>query len=126
MKRISIYIFAICLAMAVSANAADVTLAWDANSESYLGGYRVHYGTTSKTYTTTLNVQNVTQYTIPDLEEGVMYFFAVTAYGNTGTWEDGSKVESDYSDEIAYTIRPEQVTIYFLDRPQRITAIFDE
>ncbi len=118
MKRISIYIFAICLAMAVSVQAADVTLAWDANSESYLEGYRVHYGTTSKTYTTTIDAQNVTQYTVPDLEEGTMYFFAVTAYGN--------EAESDYSDEIAYTIRPEQVTIYFLDRPQRITAIFDE
>ena len=32
--------------------ASDVTLAWDANSEADLAGYKIHYGLASGVYTT--------------------------------------------------------------------------
>lgn len=45
--------------------AADLTLAWDPAPGAT--GYKLYYGTTSKVYTTTIDVKNVTQYTIKDL-----------------------------------------------------------
>ena len=44
------------LLLSVWARAQQVTLTWDANTESDLAGYKVHYGTDSRAYTTTLDV----------------------------------------------------------------------
>jgi len=78
-------------------SAADVTLAWDANSESDLAGYVLHYGTSSGNYTSNIDVGNTTQYTITGLQSGVTYYFAATAY-------DNNNLESTYSQELAYTV----------------------
>jgi len=43
--------------------AEQVTLAWDPNTESDLAGYKIHYGTTSRSYTSTVDVNRVTTYT---------------------------------------------------------------
>jgi hypothetical protein len=72
-----------------------VTLAWDPNSEPDLGGYIVYYGVRSRLYTNAINVGNVTTNTVTGLVEGVLYYFAVTAYNTNG-------LESDYSDEVTY------------------------
>jgi|GEM_PF-4704807 len=72
-----------------------VTLAWDPNSEPDLGGYIVYYGVRSRLYTNAINVGNVTTNTVTGLVEGVLYYFAVTAYNTHG-------LESDYSDEVTY------------------------
>ena len=69
-----------------------VTLAWNANSETNIGGYKLYYGTATRAYTNVVNVGNVTTFSIPDLVEGVTYFFAVTAYNTLGA-------ESDFSTE---------------------------
>ena len=66
--------------MPVVASAADVTIAWDANEEPDLKGYVLYYGTSSGHYTGHVDVGNQTQYTIPELQDGVTYYFAVTAY----------------------------------------------
>lgn len=47
------------------AHAADVTLAWDKSDGA--AGYKIYYGTTSRTYTTVIDVKNVLTYTITDL-----------------------------------------------------------
>ena len=39
-------------------HAATVTLAWDANTESDLKGYIIHYGTTSGVYSEIVDVAN--------------------------------------------------------------------
>ena len=75
--------------------AADVTLAWNPNTEEDLAGYRIYYGTASGDYDHTLEVGNQTEYTVTGLEEGLLYYFAATAY-------DLSWNESDYSNEIVY------------------------
>ena len=80
----------------VAAQCADVTLAWDANTESDLAGYRLHYGTTSGNYTGSSDVGNVTQYTITNLQDGVTYYFAATAYDTAGN-------VSSYSSELVHT-----------------------
>lgn len=76
---------------------ASLNLAWDANVESDVTGYRLHYGTVSQTYTNHTDVGNQTAATITGLAEGVQYFFSVTAY-------DVSNLESDYSTEVSYTV----------------------
>lgn len=76
--------------------APRVTLAWDANSEPDLSGYKLHYGTTSGAYTETIDVGNSTTATMPNLPSGSTYFFVVTAY-NT------ERLESLPSNEASYT-----------------------
>jgi len=74
----------------------QVSLTWDANSEPDLAGYRLYWGTASRTYTQTNEVVNVTTTTVSNLTEEVTYYFAVTAYKN-------SSLESDFSDEVSFT-----------------------
>lgn len=75
------------------AEAASVSLAWDAASG--VSGYKVHYGTASGNYTASADVGNATSASVPNLSDGTRYYFAVTAY-------DSSKTESDYSNEVSY------------------------
>ena len=77
----------------VAEASVTVTLAWDTNQEPDVIGYKVHYGTLSKNYQYTVDINNNTSCTIGGLEEGKTYFFAVTAYN--------SLFESDYSMELA-------------------------
>ena len=74
----------------------SVNLAWDPNSEPDLAGYRVYFGTGSGNYTQTMEVETPSA-TVPDLTEGVVYYFAVTAYNTEG-------VESGYSNEVSYAV----------------------
>jgi len=63
---------------------ASVTLAWDANTDPYIAGYRVYYGTTSGVYTDMLDFGDLTAGTVPNLFGGTTYYFAVTAYNTAG------------------------------------------
>jgi len=76
-----------------SAEAASASLAW--NAATGVSGYRIHYGTSSGNYTASSTVGNTTSSTVPNLNDGTRYYFAVTAY-------DSSGVESDYSNEVSY------------------------
>lgn len=80
-----------------SAHAQQVNLAWDANTETDLQGYRVYQGTASRTYSNNANVGNYTTCTISGLEAGRTYYFAVTALDCIGN-------ESGYSSEVSYTV----------------------
>ena len=66
-------------------------ITWQPSSGSDVAGYRLHFGTSSGYYEYTVDVGNVTQFTIEDLEPG-FYYYAVTAYNIEG-------YESDYSQE---------------------------
>ena len=79
------------------AYAATVTLAWDANNEPEVAGYRVHYGTTSRNYQYKVDVANSTSCSISGLSEGTTYFFAATAYDNNSN-------DSGFSEELSHTI----------------------
>ena len=76
--------------------AADVTLAWDANTEPDVAGYNVYAGITSGSYGPHVSVGNQTSYTVTGLGSGTHYF-AVTAY-------DAYGVESGFSIELSVTI----------------------
>jgi hypothetical protein len=83
--------------VAQTARAAEVTLEWDPNSESDLAGYKVYYGILSRSYLASIDVGNITSYTVTGLQVEVPYYFAATAY-NT------SAQESEYSNEVSTTI----------------------
>lgn len=69
-------------------------LAWDANPEADIVGYRVRYGTSTGVHPQVLDVGNVTTATIPNLTPGTNYFFVVTAYN--------ASLESPPSNEVMW------------------------
>jgi hypothetical protein len=78
-------------------HAAQITLAWNANSEPTVAGYRVYYGTASRIYGAVIDVGNWTNCVIAGLQNGITYFFTATAYDAEGN-------ESSFSTEISYTV----------------------
>lgn len=74
-------------------SAAQVTLAWDANTDPDLAGYMLYYGFATRAYDYVVDVGDQTTFTLSGLEDGHTYYFALTAY-NT---ED---LESDFSNEV--------------------------
>ena len=86
----------VLLLFPVGTYAAEVDLAWDANSETDLAGYNIYYGTASRNYTHRINVGDTTEHTVKDLDDGGTYYFAATAYDRDGN-------ESAYSEELVQT-----------------------
>lgn len=75
----------------------SVTLAWDPSPDSSVAGYCFYvtaFGTPNPAQRVDVGAQ--TQFTVTNLQTGVTYLFYVTAY-------DGSRTESDPSNQIAYT-----------------------
>lgn len=84
-----------CIAPAIcGVNVGKVKLAWDANTESDLAGYRIYYGSKSGEYIYSIDVGNVTEYTLEINEQGD-WFVAATAY-------DTDNNESNYSAELHF------------------------
>ena len=117
-------------------NAAEVELLWQANSETDLGGYKIHYGTISKSYDVKIDVAKKITYTVNDLEENMLYFFALTAYDTLGN-------ESSFSNEVSIEISSVNAPVgdvsnnyiitdlnidkeYYIDRQYIITSIPEE
>lgn len=103
-RLLSVTTFAI-LAMSVlslpvftsATHAAQISLEWDANGEPDLEGYRIYYGTSSGNYTASVDVAENTHCVISNLQQGVTYYFAATAYDSEGN-------ESGFSEEIVYAV----------------------
>jgi hypothetical protein len=75
----------------------EATVSWNPHPESRVTGYKIYYGKASRTYTSSVDVGSVTQYTLRGLESGTWYF-AVTAYTPGG-------LESGYSREVSKSIQ---------------------
>jgi hypothetical protein len=69
-------------------------------SPADIQGYKVYYGTSSRSYSHGLPVGNVTSIMISDLNfpAGGTYYVAVTDYDANGS-------ESDYSDELVFRVQ---------------------
>ena len=80
-----------------AAEAATVTLQWDANSEPELAGYKIYWGTVSGNYTSSKDVGKTTTATLTGLDEGKTYYIAATAY-------DSSNNESGHSNQVSYAV----------------------
>lgn len=74
---------------------AQVTLAWDPNTEPNLAGYKLHYGFETGKYVYTIDVGDSTSFQVTNLEENQAVYFAATAYDVNG-------IESDYSREVVF------------------------
>ena len=94
---VALSIAILATALSVNAGTTNVTLAWDANTETNLAGYLIHYGTASGSYSATKLVSgNATSATISNLTSGQVYYFAAKATNAAG-------LESAFSTEISYT-----------------------
>jgi len=74
--------------------AATVSFAWEPAGTSKI--YTLYYGTSSRSYTSSVSVTNATGVVVNNLLGGTTYYFAVTA---TST----NYLESDYSTEVVHT-----------------------
>lgn len=88
-----------------SGSSSTVTLSWDAPTENSDGsalmdlkGYKVHYGSASKSYSDTIQVANpgLTTYVVQNLPAG-QYYFAITAYNASG---DESTLSGEVSTQV--------------------------
>ena len=82
--------------------AADASLSWNPNTEPDLAGYKVYYGTASRTYGSPINVGNQTAFAVTGLSAGT-YYFAVTAFDTSGN-------ESVFSAEVSKAITTADTT----------------
>jgi fibronectin type 3 domain-containing protein len=94
----------------LKAEAAQETLAWDpptvyndGTPVTDLAGYKLYTGNASRSYQQSVDVGNLTSYTLGALSDGATYYFAVTAYDTAG-------VESAYSNELSKIFPALQVT----------------
>lgn len=76
---------------------ANMALAWDPSPDSGVIGYNIHYGTATGSYSNKIDVGNVTTTVISNLNCGVTYYFAATAFNAQG-------LESDYSNELQFIV----------------------
>lgn len=84
---------------------AQIKLAWDPNTEPDLAGYKIYWGKSSRSYENSVDVGNVTQYTLTGLTAGETYFIAATAYNLSNN-------ESDFSNEVSgVAVEPEPVVV---------------
>ncbi len=96
-----IFTFFSLLITTISSLAAEATFSWLPNEEP-ITGYKIHYGTESRSYNYVIDVGLPTAIdgrvsaSVDGLMEGETYYFAATAY--TGA------EESDYSGEVTHTV----------------------
>jgi hypothetical protein len=81
----------------------SIALAWDAATTysdgspiTDLAGYKLYYGTTAGSYTSSVDVGNVTTYTLTQLPAGT-YYVVVTVRNTSGS-------ESPHSNQVSKTI----------------------
>jgi hypothetical protein len=71
-------------------DAAQVKIAWDANSEPDVTGYVVEWGAMPSPFTQAVDVGNVTTWTLSTATPGIVYGFRVIAYDADGLRSDAS------------------------------------
>ena len=62
--RILLLVIALLLDTVATLHAATATASWDPNPEPDIAGYKLSYGTAPGTYTTTVDVGNVTTWSL--------------------------------------------------------------
>ena len=86
------------LAWTAAAAAQQLTLAWDASASSAVAGYRLYYGTNTRSYQFVTNTGLMLTQAVVLPHRG-RWFFAATAYDTNG-------LESDFSSEVSWESKP--------------------
>ena len=73
------------------------TLEWSASLNATVTGYYLYCGTSPGVYTNKMDVGTNTAFTVTGLALGSTYYFATTSH-------TAARDESNYSDEVAYTV----------------------
>ncbi len=76
------------------AGAAPATLAWNANAEADVAGYVLKYGKSATSLNRIIDVGGKNSVVVADLDEGVPYFFAISAYNRSGLNSGDSSIIS--------------------------------
>ena len=86
------------VAWASAAGAQQLTLAWDASASTNVVGYRLYYGTNTRSYQFVTNTGLMLTQAVVLPHRG-RWFFAATAYDTDG-------LESDFSNEVSWESKP--------------------
>ena len=86
------------LVWASAANAQRLTLAWDASASTNVVGYRLYYGTNTRSYQFVTNSGLALTQAVA-LPHGGRWFFAATVVSTNG-------LESDFSNEVSWESKP--------------------
>jgi hypothetical protein len=97
-------VFGLLAILGLRADAVDITVSWNANSESNIAGYKIYYGMLSGEYSNAVDVSIATEAVFSDLDPYTTYYLAVTAYNNAG-------LESGYSNEVIFSGTAEEELI---------------
>ena len=89
---------ALVMAWGAAASGQRLTLAWDASPCGCAAGYRLYYGTNTRSYQFVTNAgPSLTQSVV--LPHGGRWFFAATVVSTNG-------LESDFSNEVSWESKP--------------------
>ena len=94
-----------------SASANSATLQWAANSESDLAGYKVYQGNTAGSYGPAIDAGNTTNYIASNLQPGLTYYYAVTAYDISGNESPPSDEVSKYIVDSSLDLTPPSISL---------------
>ena len=86
------------VAWASAAGAQQLTLAWDASASTNVAGYRLYYGTNTRSYQFVTNTGLILTQAVLLPHRG-RWFFAATAY-------DANGLKSDFSSEVSWESKP--------------------
>ena len=84
LKNLPLLLLCFLSSLSSQLSAASVRLAWDANAEPDVAGYRLYWGPTPRGYTNFSDGGLQTTNEVPNLLRGATYYFAVTAYSTNG------------------------------------------
>ncbi len=96
----ALFLVSLMAAAGRTASAGTASLAWDPVPDTDVAGYRVYYGTSPTSYTSSVDVGNVTSTTITGLTDCTTYYFGVKAYDTAGNQSTA------YSNQITGWSRP--------------------
>lgn len=107
--RLLVLLLILLLAKASPAHSAQTasqtaSLAWNADSDTSVVGYRIYYGTATGQYTQEVEAGSATSLNVGGLTVGSTYYIVVTAYNADG-------VESLPSTEVSYTVPAADSTV---------------
>ena len=70
-------------------SSGNLIVSWNANNESDISGYKIHYGNyTGYSFANTIDIGNVTSYNLSGLVTSIDSVVAVTAYDNSADGTD--------------------------------------
>ena len=108
---------------------ASLHLTWNGNTETDLAGYKVYYGTSPGSYGNPVVLGDVTEYELSGLEEGTLYYVALTAFDTSDNESEKPVEESGVAHQPPAgteldngipdggSVEPQEEDLYHIDIP---------